>query len=192
MKTATIEESTVLRFCKTCGKPKPIDQFEKDARVKAEDSRTHRCYDCKKKYIHKGAKAYYRLHDRYPKYQIAVEVAKEDIAVMYDSYTKCMYCGQSKKEDTRTFHLEHIIPLARSGRNHLSNNVFVCPTCNAMKGSKSFVDFFGSSGRVPLSNLRVVIWHIAHFGGMTTEEAENLLLKDDENWKNQQSEARII
>lgn len=46
--------------------------------------------------------------------------------------TGCFYCRCELTEETAT--LEHVIPLARGGTNHLSNMVLACGPCNREAG----------------------------------------------------------
>ncbi len=48
---------------------------------------------------------------------------------------KCQYCGQTF--DTKGLNLDHIIPLAKSGRNTWDNVVCSCLKCNTTKGGKT-------------------------------------------------------
>ena len=48
---------------------------------------------------------------------------------------RCQYCGQ--KSDTRGLNLDHIIPLARNGKNTWDNVVCSCLRCNTIKGGKT-------------------------------------------------------
>lgn len=46
---------------------------------------------------------------------------------------RCEWCGQCLDEK---FHVDHIIPLSRGGRNDATNICLACPTCNIRKGAK--------------------------------------------------------
>jgi 5-methylcytosine-specific restriction endonuclease McrA len=44
------------------------------------------------------------------------------------------------------YHLDHIIPLARGGKNEDRNMQVTCPTCNRQKHSKDPIEFMQSRG----------------------------------------------
>lgn len=49
----------------------------------------------------------------------------------------CNYCRcELSFEDRRSWHIDHVVPLARGGTHELSNLVVACPPCNHSKGSK--------------------------------------------------------
>lgn len=47
-----------------------------------------------------------------------------------DGFT-CVYCGRKSPEIT--LHVDHVIPVARGGSNHISNLVSACMQCNLGK-----------------------------------------------------------
>lgn len=56
------------------------------------------------------------------------------VAVMDKS--ECAYCGM-KQMKGRRFGLDHLTPEIEGGRNHVSNLVLCCQTCNSEKGRKT-------------------------------------------------------
>lgn len=56
---------------------------------------------------------------------------------------RCACCGADIR---KTYHLDHIRPLARGGRNVDSNIQLLCPTCNQSKHAKDPIDFMRSRG----------------------------------------------
>lgn len=57
-----------------------------------------------------------------------------DIQKQYDAQKgKCYYCGVKVGD---TYHVDHVIPLARGGSNGPENLVIACPRCNTSKGAK--------------------------------------------------------
>lgn len=46
---------------------------------------------------------------------------------------KCYYCGQKV---SKTYHVDHVIPLSRGGSNGPENIVIACPGCNQRKKDK--------------------------------------------------------
>lgn len=57
---------------------------------------------------------------------------------------KCYYCH---KKVGKTYHIEHVVPLARGGSNDVSNIVIACPTCNMRKQDK-LPHEWGEGGRL--------------------------------------------
>lgn len=61
---------------------------------------------------------------------------------------KCFYCEVElircvgdEQDRSRCFHIDHIVPKASGGPDHISNYVPACETCNISKNAKSFVEF---------------------------------------------------
>ncbi len=46
--------------------------------------------------------------------------------------SKCYYC----KAKLETWHVDHIVPLAKGGTNDISNIVLACPSCNLNKHAR--------------------------------------------------------
>jgi len=57
---------------------------------------------------------------------------------------KCAICRKSIKKPG--FHLDHIVPLSKGGKNADSNAQLTCPTCNLKKGGKDPIQFMQSLG----------------------------------------------
>lgn len=55
---------------------------------------------------------------------------------------KCAYC----KRKLKSFHVDHIVPLARGGNNWPSNLQICCPSCNSSKGARDPIDFARQMG----------------------------------------------
>jgi 5-methylcytosine-specific restriction endonuclease McrA len=59
----------------------------------------------------------------------------------------CIYCKveltreRTEEEPHRCFHVDHIVPKASGGPDHLSNYVPACHRCNVSKGAKSYIEF---------------------------------------------------
>ena len=49
----------------------------------------------------------------------------------------CFYC----KGVLDKYHIEHMIPLSRSGMHDIKNIVLSCPTCNLRKGARTAEEF---------------------------------------------------
>jgi HNH endonuclease len=50
---------------------------------------------------------------------------------------KCMHCGSTEGP----FHMDHIVPLAKGGRDEAENLQCLCSDCNQRKGSKLDINF---------------------------------------------------
>jgi hypothetical protein len=56
----------------------------------------------------------------------------------------CAACGTSVEHKR---HVDHIMPLARGGRNDTTNIQILCPPCNLSKSARDPVEFMQSRGR---------------------------------------------
>ena len=57
--------------------------------------------------------------------------------------SKCACC---KEKLNKTYHADHIEPLARGGSNDIRNIQLLCPQCNWQKGAKDPIEFMQSKG----------------------------------------------
>jgi 5-methylcytosine-specific restriction endonuclease McrA len=56
----------------------------------------------------------------------------------------CWWRGPNCLVDCReTYHVDHLIPLARGGHNNPSNIVITCPFCNQSKKDKTPYEWIG-------------------------------------------------
>jgi len=114
-------------------------------------------YKNKKEEITESINTYRRLnpckvkvwrHNQNSKRSKAVgsEKLSTDIAekAMLRQKGKCPVCGASLKRTGH--HLDHIVPLARGGKNINSNVHLTCPKCNLEKGHKDPIAFMQSRG----------------------------------------------
>lgn len=53
---------------------------------------------------------------------------------------RCFYC---RDKVGKTYHVDHVTPLIKSGHNGPENLVITCPRCNLSKGAKHPMDFAG-------------------------------------------------
>lgn len=51
----------------------------------------------------------------------------------------CAYCSEDL--DLKTFHIDHVVPLAVGGTNNLDNLCLSCPACNLAGGARAFATF---------------------------------------------------
>lgn len=75
------------------------------------------------------------------------QVSKSDIVkvLVRDNYS-CVYCGLKIKG--KTWHLDHVKPLSKNGKNEFSNLATSCKTCNLMKNSMMKDDFIARCGTI--------------------------------------------
>jgi len=70
------------------------------------------------------------------------EITKSDVVTTLRKCDySCQYCGKSIKKEN--WHLDHIIPLSKNGKNIVDNLCVSCKTCNLMKNSMMKDDFIG-------------------------------------------------
>ena len=50
----------------------------------------------------------------------------------------CVYCGTALTPEEGTE--DHVVPLSKGGRNHISNVVLACSPCNVRKGNDMWRD----------------------------------------------------
>ena len=55
---------------------------------------------------------------------------------------ECQYCGANDGP----FHVDHVIPRIKGGKDELDNLVVACASCNLSKGSKSVAEWLGVAG----------------------------------------------
>ena len=55
-----------------------------------------------------------------------------DITMVKQSFPYCLRCGETDRLE-----IDHVVPLARGGRNELGNMQILCRLCNASKGAKT-------------------------------------------------------
>jgi 5-methylcytosine-specific restriction endonuclease McrA len=65
----------------------------------------------------------------------------DDVQAQYDHQCgKCFWCG---KRLGKSYHVDHVVPLALGGSNGPENIVVACAHCNKSKGAKHPMDFAG-------------------------------------------------
>jgi 5-methylcytosine-specific restriction endonuclease McrA len=157
------------RQCRLCNVTKPLVEFELDKRVK--DGRTNRCKKCKLKSMDKANHAYYKLCQRAKKSGEEVEVTLEEVKSLFDMFDgTCIYCGDKESEEGPTFHLEHVIARSSGGRNHISNLVISCPSCNSKKHNLPVVSYFFKDDRFKDDYFRLLAYYLSFISKQPVEE----------------------
>lgn len=159
------------KTCSMCKQTKPLELFEKDKRTK--DGRGARCKLCRNTHYTdpKPYKAFWRLNEKQKLYDIPVEITKEEVAMLFDGFEgTCIYCGVEESEETGTMSLEHIVPMKRGGRHHISNLVIGCKACNSKKNDKTLIEFYRTHEPFHIRRLDYIFKHVAYFTKRTEEE----------------------
>ena len=79
------------------------------------------------------------------------KITKTDvIKVLKKSNYSCEYCG--KKIKKHNWHLDHVIPLSKGGKNRLENLCVACKDCNIMKHSMLKSDFLAKCEKITKFN----------------------------------------
>ncbi len=75
---------------------------------------------------------------------------------------RCEYCRMHQALQGATFHVEHVLPIARSGKTTFANLAWACPGCNLHKSDRVEALDPATGESVPLFNPRADRWE-AHF-----------------------------
>lgn len=158
------------KSCSICKETKPLEAFEREKRTK--DGRGARCLKCKSEFSNpKPYKAFYRLKEKQKLYDIPIEIDREDVAQLFEVFEgECIYCGVKESKETGTMNLEHIIPMKRGGRHHISNFVISCKSCNAKKYDHPLITFFRFHEPFRGDRLDYIFKHVAYFTQRDPEE----------------------
>ena len=69
-------------------------------------------------------------------------ITPDDTNEFLKNHHTCYWCNkQINKEDSRSYHLDHFIPLSKGGLNVIKNIVLSCAKCNLSKGAMMPEDF---------------------------------------------------
>lgn len=110
-----------------------------------------------RKYVNERCYAYNRAHPEMRKAIAAVtnqrrrtrkhrapgqHTSKDILAILHSQKYRCAYCKRKlRRKGWRTFHVDHIIPLARGGGNGRDNLQILCEPCNLRKAAKDPIAF---------------------------------------------------
>ena len=75
---------------------------------------------------------------------------------------RCEYCRLHQAGQQATFHIDHILPLARGGDSTAENLALACVSCSLRKGARTSVTDPNTSSEVDLYNPRSESWDV-HF-----------------------------
>lgn len=153
--------------CSKCAVVKPLEKFQRDAATR--NGRKSKCKDCC--VSNKPFKAFGRLKEKQKLYVIPIEITKEEVAMIFEAFEgECIYCGVKESKETGTMNLEHIVPMKRGGRHHVSNFVISCGKCNAKKHDKPLITFYRSHEQFRGDRLDYIFKHVAYFTNRDPEE----------------------
>ena len=73
---------------------------------------------------------------------------------------RCEYCLAPEEFSNKEFHVEHVVPRARSGPDTLDNLALACFRCNLSKAAAQTVRLRRTGEIVPLFNPRTDDWNV--------------------------------
>lgn len=132
----------LLLECTCCGKLKPRGQFRNKNRGRGrshENARDHLTYSSEKaswcKECEKPGAAARHAARRALEKASSGRYSQEDVReMMFLQHGRCRGCGKSLV--VKGYHVDHVVPLSRGGRNDRSNLQLLCPSCNLMKSDR--------------------------------------------------------
>ena len=71
---------------------------------------------------------------------------------------RCEYCGLAQLGQEATFHVDHVIPVARQGPTAIENLALACVSCSLRKGARQTATDAETQAEVPLFNPRTQPW----------------------------------
>lgn len=159
-----------LRKCRLCRETKAIDEFEIDKRVKG--GRTSRCKACKAGLNDKARMLYSRLKIRAENDNQKLEVTLKELRGLFAAFDgRCIYCNITEEEAGNVHHVDHVIPISKRGRHHISNLVVACHSCNSSKGDRSFFEFFKrKKEEIGDDNFTTLLYYVSFASGQPLEE----------------------
>ena len=134
--------------------------YDREYRVKnrGKIKERRRAYRLKNAEVLASKKKEWQTTDAYREYQrvyqskrrstvrLRGEFTKTDIKDLYATQGgRCYYCSVDVEGG---YHIEHMTPLSRGGRNDVSNICLACAPCNMRKHTKTAEEFQGAWGNV--------------------------------------------
>lgn len=148
------------RTCRLCSETKSIELFEVDNRVK--DGRTNRCKACKSGLEDRARRAFRHIREKANAVGTEVEVTLSEIKALFETFDgHCAYCNAIEQTDGPTFHIDHVVARKEGGRDHISNLVIACPTCNVRKSNKPVVTYYFDDERFKSNNFTVLVHYLS-------------------------------
>lgn len=75
---------------------------------------------------------------------------------------RCEYCGISQVGQVATFHIDHVVPIAASGKTIAENLALACVSCSLRKGARQELEDIETGEIVLIFNPRQQVWQ-EHF-----------------------------
>lgn len=129
------------KYCTKCSTPKLLSEFYKNKSTSLGYNSC--CKICQKQNFanwYSTHKEHCVNYNQIRKRQIGYAFSQYEIEFIFKKYNEmCQKCGYSDLDHQIDFgqrlHLDHIIPLARGGKNLISNMQLLCRSCNSKKGT---------------------------------------------------------
>lgn len=168
-------ENENLRTCRLCGEAKLVEFFEIDNRVK--NGRTNRCKACKSGLEDRARRAFRHIHEKANAVGTEVEVTLTEIKALFETFDgNCVYCNAKEQPQGPRFHIDHVIARKEGGRDHISNLVIACPSCNSRKSNKPVVTHYFEDERFISKNFSVLVHYLAlHVGQPASETLDSFV-----------------
>lgn len=157
-----------MKACRKCGELKPLDDFEKDSRLKS--GRGGRCRPCAQnavriwarnhpekhyEYIKTSRQRNPEIHRQYNRARWARRHEADGIVLDRDWIRlvaryggKCAYCGM-RPGSTQ----DHVIPLIAGGRHTIGNVLPACQSCNSSKRDRFLVEWKARQAETSVADL---------------------------------------
>lgn len=162
------------KVCIHCDKRKKLEQFVLDKRCK--DGHRNVCRVCRSQRWKKGKnhyayRAFYRLKEKQAKYQIPINITREEVAELFENWDEiCLMCHTFMK-GTPT--LDHLIPMNRGIGDpfiHHTSNVFIaCKQCNDRKRDLPLLLFYEQNDNFRDYGLDAIIESVSLRSGIDAE-----------------------
>lgn len=76
-------------------------------------------------------------------------ITTNDVKSLLAKNNKCYWCGiKIDIKTSKSYHLDHYVPLAKGGTNTIENIVLSCCKCNLLKKAKDPIEFANSIGKL--------------------------------------------
>ena len=179
------------KLCSRCNKKKPIEKFVKDK--KCIGQRRRYCYSCAYQTVktydnYYASKAFHRMKAKQEKYQIPINITREDVIELFEIWGEfCVMCS-SDIEGTPT--LDHIVPMNRLVNDpfieyghHKANCFVACKRCNDRKKDLPLLTFYEQNERFTETGLNALIESMSNRSGISPELIRGRLELDKQRYE---------
>lgn len=174
------------KVCSRCEKEKELGKFVKDKKCRGGYRRY--CRECsyeaqRAKDTYVASKAFYRLEEKQAKYEIPINITREDVIELFANWGEfCVMCS-SDIEGTPT--LDHIVPMNRlvddpfiDFGHHIANCFVACKRCNDRKKDLPLLTFYEQNERFTETGLNALIESMSFRSGISPENIRGRLELD--------------